>query len=318
MQTVYEDGPKRDHRLWIGDLYLEALANRYSFQNFELTKRCLYLFAGLTGEDGVLKCNLFEYPKPHPQESYMPSYNMLYIATVLEYLKDTKDYETGKDLWELCKIQLEDALSYVEENGIFNVNKKPAWIFFDWRNDLDISSCMQACVIDALNNMQEMASLLGMKEDVREYPTLVKKMKKAAKKHLYDPKERVFRSGKDGQISVLSQTWMIRAGVLTEKEGQTAIRKALANENVVMPGTPYATHYLIEAMIKCGMNQEAKEYMVDYWGGMVRKGADTFWEAYDPKDDFISPYNFSPLNSYCHAWSCTPVYFLHAYPDIFE
>lgn len=27
MQTVYEDGPKRDQRLWIGDLYLESLAN---------------------------------------------------------------------------------------------------------------------------------------------------------------------------------------------------------------------------------------------------------------------------------------------------
>ena len=33
MQTVYEDGPKRDLRLWIGDLYLEALANSYSFKN---------------------------------------------------------------------------------------------------------------------------------------------------------------------------------------------------------------------------------------------------------------------------------------------
>ena len=29
MQTVYEDGPKRDRRLWIGDLYLESLANQY-------------------------------------------------------------------------------------------------------------------------------------------------------------------------------------------------------------------------------------------------------------------------------------------------
>ena len=31
MQTVYEDGPKRDQRLWIGDLYLESLANACSF-----------------------------------------------------------------------------------------------------------------------------------------------------------------------------------------------------------------------------------------------------------------------------------------------
>ena len=34
MQTVYEDGPKRDRRLWIGDLYLESLANMYSFKNY--------------------------------------------------------------------------------------------------------------------------------------------------------------------------------------------------------------------------------------------------------------------------------------------
>src|SRR5205085_12033773 len=38
MQTVYEDGPKRDRRLWIGDLYLESIANTYSFKNHDLTK----------------------------------------------------------------------------------------------------------------------------------------------------------------------------------------------------------------------------------------------------------------------------------------
>lgn len=48
MQTVYEDGPKRDRRLWIGDLYLEALASDLSFKNHSLTKRCLYLLAALS------------------------------------------------------------------------------------------------------------------------------------------------------------------------------------------------------------------------------------------------------------------------------
>ena len=41
MQRVFEDGPKRDRRLWIGDLRLEALANYYTFGNVELTRRCL-------------------------------------------------------------------------------------------------------------------------------------------------------------------------------------------------------------------------------------------------------------------------------------
>ena len=66
------------------------------------------------------------------------------------------------------------------------------------------------------------------------------------------------------------------------------------------------------------MNLEAKEALVNYWGGMIAKGADTFWEAYDPTNDFISPYDFYPINSYCHAWSCTPVYFIRKYPEIFQ
>ena len=45
MQTFFEDGPKRDRRLWIGDLRLEALTNYYTFNNLEIVRRCLYLFA---------------------------------------------------------------------------------------------------------------------------------------------------------------------------------------------------------------------------------------------------------------------------------
>ena len=143
-------------------------------------------------------------------------------------------------------------------------------------------------------------------------------MIKAAKQRFYDAKSHVAVSGKDNQVSLISQIWLIKANVLTAKEGQKAIITALNGSGTVMPGTPYATHYLIEAMIKCGLTKMAKEYLTEYWGGMIKKGADTFWEAYDPKNDFLSPYNFSPLNSYCHAWSCTPVYFIQKYPEIFQ
>ncbi|MFR6136264.1 MAG: hypothetical protein ACLUI0_06370 [Blautia massiliensis (ex Durand et al. 2017)] len=43
MQDVFEDGPKRDRRLWLGDLRLQALANYETFKNYDLVKRCLYL-----------------------------------------------------------------------------------------------------------------------------------------------------------------------------------------------------------------------------------------------------------------------------------
>lgn len=319
MQTVYEDGPKRDHRLWVGDLYLESLANRWSFRNFDLTKRCLYLFASLTTEDGIVISNVFEHPKPHPQYgSYMLTYCLLFNSTLLEYLKDTGDYETANDLWVVAKRQVEDALTYVNDEYIFDRNRRGVWLFFDWREGLDENTPIQGATIFALNQTYELARMLGREDEVKEWKTIEKNMIKAARKHLYDKKRGVFVSGPSDQVSVLAQTWMIKAGVLNQKEAQKAIRTALADSSTVMPGTPYATHYLIDAMLLCGMNQEAKDYMIEYWGGMVRKGADTFWEAYDPKNDYISPYNFHPLNSYCHAWSCTPVYFIYTYPEIFQ
>ena len=318
MQTVYEDGPKRDRRLWIGDMYLESLANRYSFQNYDLTKRCLYLFAGLCEENGVLVANLFENPFPHAQNGcYLPSYNLLYIATLLEYYRDTKDRETAEELWPIAKIQIEDVLLSVE-NFIYNVDKRPAWIFFDWREGLDIAACMQACTICALDDTYELARFIGKEEEVKDFPTIAKKMREAAHKTMYDKKLGMIRSGKQGQVSVQSQAWMIRAGVLNKRESMLAMKNALSEPTVVRCGTPYGTHYLVDAMLKCGLQQEARKYLEDYWGGMVEKGADTFFEAYDPQDDKISPYHFFPVNSYCHAWSCTPIYFIHKYPEIFQ
>lgn len=321
MQTVFEDGPKRDHRLWSGDLYLQSLANRYSFRNFDLTKRCLYLFAGLAADDGIVISNIFEDPTPHPQYgSYCLTYCLLWNSTLLEYLKDTNDMVTANDLWPVAKRQVEDALTYVEDNGIFNQYKRGGyvWLFFDWRDGLDVNTPMQGATIFALDQTYELAKMLGKEKEVASWPALSKKMKRAAKKNLYDSKRGVFVSGNDRQVSILGQTWLIKAGVLNQKEAQKAIRTALASNTTVMPGTPYGTHYLIDAMLIAGMNDEARDYLVDYWGGMVQKGADTFWESYDPNDDFISAYGFSPVNSSCHAWSCTPVYFIHKYPGIFQ
>ncbi|MDV9959707.1 hypothetical protein RHJ81_18875 [Clostridioides difficile] len=46
---------------------------------------------------------------------------------------------------------------------------------------------------------------------------------------------------------------------------------------------------------------------------MVKDGADCFWELYNPNDKYVSPYGSRIINSYCHAWSCTPSYFIRKY-----
>lgn len=321
MQTVYEDGPKRDSRLWIGDLYLESLANSYSFKNYELTKRCLYLLAGLSGQEGYLVGTVFEAPEPHAQAGqYLFDYSLIYNAALKEYAATSNDMETANELWPVAKRQLDIIYKYLQPDGLINYEKANAewWLFFDWKEGLHKEASAQGLSIFALKETYELAKMLNRQEELKQVPALIKKMSEAARKQMYNKTTRLFESGKEKQVSYASQIWMILGGVLTKEESQKTLAALIQNDKAVAQGAPYLYHYFIQALINADMNKEAKHYLTQYWGGMVRKGADTFWEVYDPNNELLSPYNFYPVNSYCHAWSCTPVYFIRKYPEIFQ
>lgn len=319
MQTVYEDGPKRDQRLWIGDLYLEALANAQSYKNHTLTRRCLYLIAGMTPDNGFVRGTVYEHLPERPDMGlHVMDYSLLYGVALKEYFKETGDKETAEDLWPVAKYQVDFARNYLK-NNVFDVEKQPQhWLVFDWKDDLNRHAPMQGLMTYAIEQMYELAEMLGCESEVADWPKLVKDMRKASREMFYDKKLGVMKSGPDKQISYLSQVWMILSGTLNQKEAVRALEAVLADDTACYIGSPYAYHYLIEAMIQCGMEERAREMLISYWGGMVKKGADTFWEVYDPSDDNKSPYHFYPMNSYCHAWSCTPVYFINKYKDIFQ
>jgi len=321
MQTVYEDGPKRDQRLWLGDLYLEALANNYSFKQYDLTKRCLYLLASLSEHNGKLNATVFEAPEPKPQaRQHLYDYSFLFSVTLKDYLLETGDRETAEDLWPVVKKQLESAYKYLQDDGMMNYEQasREWWIFFDWKDGLHREVAFHGVTIFAFRETYELAQLLNKDNEVSQLPGLIKKMKKAVRKHYYNPKTGLFTGILNDQVSYASQIWMVLSEVPTQKEAQRALRALKTTENVCTPGAPYLFHYYIEALIKSGLKEEAKKEMAEYWGGMIHKGADTFWEVYDPRNEYLSPYNFYPVNSYCHAWSCTPTYFIRKYPEIFQ
>ena len=319
MQTVYEDGPKRDQRLWIGDLYLESLANACSFRNHSLTRRCLYLLAALADEDGWLHATVYEYPEPEPQyNQHTMDYSLLYGVALLEYLKATGDTATAQELWPVVARQIEIARTYLKDS-LYDIQKQPQWwLVFDWKDDLDRHASVQGLMTFAVERGWELARMLGRESEAADWPDLVKSMRRASRDAFYDRRSGVVVSGPQRQVSYLSQVWMVLSGTLSPKEGARALTAVLDDPTACRPGSPYAYHYLIEALIACGMEDEARERLIGYWGGMIERGADTFWEVYDPADDYKSPYGFHPVNSYCHAWSCTPVYFINTYRDIFQ
>ena len=309
MQDVFEDGPKRDRRLWLGDYRLQALLNYRSFKNYALAKRCLLLFAGLSDDNDRVPTCLFHTPEPHPGNNHIFDYISLFGASILEYAEASGDWNLAQELWPLALRQTEIVLSESGPDDIFQ-NKAKWWCFIDWNNALDRTCAEQAVSIFCLKSTASLARALGHKEKAAELEQHAARLSAAALKHLYDPKKGVFVSGPERQVSWASQLWMCIAGVVEGETAANAIRTALSDSGAQKAVSPYLHHYLVEAMIRCGMKTEAFEHIKSYWGKMADLGADTFWEVFDPENQKLSPYGSHLMNSCCHAWSCTPSYFI--------
>ena len=311
MQTVFEDGPKRDRRLWIGDMRLQALTNYATFRNFDLVKRCLYLFAGFPREDGLVSACVFEDPKPHRGHEYIVDYAALYGAAVVDYAQASNDWATAIELWPVVRKQMEILAGYAGSDRIFAAPPH-SWVFIDWSDGLDRTAAMHGVFIYGLNYARQLAEKAGAGREAARYQDMIATMTEAARAKFRDARQRVFVSGPRRQVSLASQAWMALSGIASREEAQTALRTASAMPDAVKPGAPYLYHYVVDAMMQCGMKAEALALIESYWGGMVKAGADTFWEVYDPANPRLSPYGNLLVDSYCHAWSCTPAYFLRS------
>ena len=314
MQTTFEDGPRRDQRLWIGDLRLQARASYVTYPNHALVKRCLLLFAALPREsDGFLPACVFEKPSPSTTETFILDYAALYGAIVLDYARASGDLATARALWPVAARQMQLLQTFVDGDGLFRIPRN-YWAFIDWSQELDRAAPMQGVMLYGYGQMSALARLLGEEASAREFMAISGKMRAAARKQYFDLSQGVCVSGPRHQISWASQAWLALGGALSQSEAAGALRKAvLENERTVRPATPYLYHHVAEAMVNCGMREEAMRLIRSYWGLMVEDGADTFWEAFDPKDSNFSPYGDVHINSFCHAWSCTPAWFFRAW-----
>lgn len=313
MQTFFEDGPKRDRRMWIGDLRLEALANYCTFDNRDTLKRSLYLFAaGENNSLGFMPSYIYETPYFFSGRDNIADYALLYVVTVCDYFEHTGDMETLMDLLDVCKQQMKSMEKILDENRI--VTPQEGWFtFIDWCPGL---KCLTALMGVYLYTLERFAELLETIHDAEseKYRTLLAEVRVASAKHLFDAEKGLYVNDLDEQqVSVHSQVWMILGGALEGQAAVDALHGTLQDASAKQPVTPYMRHYVIEAMLKLGLKDEAIAYIKEIWGGMIDLGADTFFEVYVPGDPDFSPYDDRKANSLCHAWSCTPTYFIRKF-----
>ena len=313
MQTVFEDGPKRDRRLWMGDLRMQALANYQTYQKNDLVKACLYLFAALPMGNGQIGACLFLEPVPEVDDTIMFDYSLLFVACLRDYYNETKDMEALNNLWTTALSQIYIAEEKMGDAGVIEDSDVLGWCFVDWNLALNKQASAHGIFMYALKAAIELAEVLGETEEEKKLIEIYENAKQDALKVLWDEEKQCFISGKAKQVSIASQVWMILGGAI---EGQAAVEllnRVESMEDALGMVTPYMYHNYIDALMQLGQRKQALEKLETYWGGMAEQGADTFWELYNPQNPSESPYGGTIVNSYCHGWSCAPAYFLRKY-----
>lgn len=336
MQSSYEDGPKRDRRLWSGDLRLQALTDHVLFENDMLARRCLYLFAAAVREGKYLPGCIYQYPEfSFDNGMEIPDYSMLWCTSVNDYYEKTRDLDTVRELFPVVKNEIGIAMDTLDENGIATLPEGGWPGFIDWAPGLEHVTAVHGAYLYGLEHVIPLARALGEEALAERWERALADGRKHAMEHLFDPSSGAFvntyekaqkpvdgafvpkaaerKAGSKGQISVQSQVWMILGGVVTGEEGKRALLYATEHPDSIKPVTPYMHHYLVEAMLRLGMKDEAGAHIKEYWGAMVRYGADTFWEVFVDHSPETSAYNDPLMHSFCHAWSCSPSYFIRKY-----
>ncbi len=314
MQRMFEDGPKRDRRLWIGDLRLEALANYYTFNNYDIVKRCLYLFAATDRNSyGFMPGFLYEYPEFESGSWFLEDYSLLYVCSLCDYFEHSGDIEAFRDLYETAKGIVDAAISTLDAEG-FMTTPDDGDVFIDWCRGLEKMTALHGVYLYTLDLWCNALMKAEMLDALPYYVSMLAEGRTKAVLNLFDFEKKAFINSRDSlQYSVHSTVWMILGGVLDEEEGKEVLLHALNSTDSLKPFTPYMHHYVLLALTKLELFEEAEKYIKQIWGGMIELGADTFFEVYVPDDPDFSPYGDQKVNSMCHAWSCTPSYFIRKY-----
>lgn len=312
MQRVFEDGPKRDRRLWIGDLRLEALANYYTFGDTALVKRCLYLFAAAERNSlGFLPGFVYENPIYFEGSWHIVDYSMMYVNSLCDYYNHIGDRATFDELYPLVKDIMQCANNQLDSEGILTVPEND--MFIDWCQGLEKQAAHFGVYLYTLDNLTATLEALGS-PDAKVFRQRLEKGRADARRVFYSEERCAFVSERDKwQYSVHANAWMVLGGVVSGDEAKRVMCEVVSSAESVKPFTPYMHHYTVDALFKAGLIDDAVAYIRRIWGGMVALGTDTFFEAYVPGDPTFSPYDDNKVNSMCHAWSCTATYFLRKY-----
>lgn len=300
MQENLWEGIKRDRLVWVGDMQPEVLAITDIFGSHELVEKAI---------EGSIQKN----PLPC-WFGNIPTYSAWLIQIIYDYYLKTGNVAFVKKYITYINGILAQLDRVVGDDGSIDYSRISVdarnGFFLDWPSNgtCDAKEGNRAVFIITLSNLRVLHKQLGYNTALCE--SILSKLKKA---------DNVDVNLK--QIVALSYL----AGRIDEKNAAQKLTVGGAKGL-----STFMSYFILKAIAECENENTALDIMKEYYGGMLSRGATTFWEDFNidwlnnsGRIDEFTPEGKQDLHgdhgafcykgfrhSLCHGWSCGPVQFL--------
>ncbi len=308
-REFFIDGIKRDRWVWSGDAYQSYLMNYYLyFDNPTVTRTTL----ALRGKEPVVS-----------HINTIMDYTLYWFLGIYDYYLYTGDKAFIQQFYPRMQSLMEYVFGRLNKNGLLE-GLPGDWIFIDWADGLSKEgeiSFEQLLLARSLETMTLCADIVGDNANAGKYKAMAADLrKKLFDIYWSDQKQALVHSRVNGKptdnVTRYANMFAIFFNYFTEQQKQAVKQSVLLNNNVQKITTPYMRFYELEALCVMGEQNYVLKEMKDYWGGMLKLGATSFWELYDPTVTGVKHYAMYGRDfgkSLCHAWGASPIYLLGKY-----
>ncbi len=308
-REVFIDGIKRDRWAWSGDAYQSYLMNYYLFFDTETTKRTMFT---LRGSDPVMV-----------HLNNILDYTFYWFMGIYDYYLYTGDETFLHQVYPKMESLMDFVLERRNQRGLVE-GLEGDWVYIDWfDNNVDLTgevSFEQIVYCKSLETMALCAGILGIESEAEKYEALAKDVRSKLGDFWDEQKQAFVFNRKDGvkstRVTKHANMFAVFYNYVSEKQKQEIKNAVILNPEIPAISTPYMRFYELEAMCTLGEQDYVLNEMKNYWGGMLKLGATTFWEKYNPEQNGLEHcemYGRPFGKSLCHAWGASPVYLLGKY-----
>ncbi|MBK8089770.1 MAG: alpha-rhamnosidase [Chitinophagaceae bacterium] len=308
-REFFIDGIKRDRWIWSGDAYQSYLMNYYLYFDSETVKRTTYALRGKDPVTGHINTIM--------------DYTFYWFLGIYDYYLYTGDKNFIAQNYDRMKTLMDYILARRNKDGLMEWMTGD-WIFIDWAEGLSKKgevSFEQLLLARSLETMALCANISNDKDAATEYNALAADMrKKLFDIYWNDQKQALVHSRVDGKqtedVTRYANMFFIFFDYFNQQQKQQVKTSVLLNNNIQKITTPYMRFYELEALCALGEQSYVLKEMKDYWGGMLKLGATSFWEEYNPAKqgaEHYAMYGREFGKSLCHAWGASPLYLLGKY-----